>query len=147
MDASSPDNQLNWLEVVDLNVDEFLLSRPLTYLKQTKYGRMSTTNKAKYEYQLCRCGCGYKLTLRLAEDENVYYEESDIPEKHFDPEESPDNIRFDRETTALIKKLLVDNKHTKNYGPKQLISELRSLKAQESKTPMYKQLQNKLFYF
>ena len=37
MDVSSPDNQLSWLEAVGLTVDEFLLTRPLTYLKQTKY--------------------------------------------------------------------------------------------------------------
>jgi hypothetical protein len=101
----------------------------------------------KYEYRLCRCGCGYKLTLRLAEDENVYCKESDLPEKHFNPEESPDNNKLDRETTAVIKRLLVDNKHTKNYGPKHLISDLWSLKVPESKIPTYKQLQNKLFYF
>jgi hypothetical protein len=77
----------------------------------------------------------------------VYYKETDLPEKHFDPEESPDNVRLDRETTALIESLLVDNKHTKNYSPKHLISDLQSLKVPESKIPTYRQLQNKLFYF
>jgi hypothetical protein len=72
MDVSSPDNQLSWLEVVDLTVDEFLLTRPLTYLKQTKYGKVSANNRTKYEYRNCRCGCGYKLTLCLAVDENVF---------------------------------------------------------------------------
>ncbi len=46
-----------------------------------------------------------------------------------------------------IKKLLVKNKFTKNYGPKHLISDLRSMRVPESKIPTYKQLQNKLFYF
>ena len=102
MDVSSPDNQLSWLEAVGLTVDEFLLTRPLTYLKQTKYGKISANNKTKYEYRICRCGCGYKLTLRLAVDENVFYKESAIPEKHYDPEESPDNIRADKETIETI---------------------------------------------
>lgn len=147
MDVSSPDNQLSWLEVVGLTVDEFLLTRPLTYLKQTKYGKVSANNRTKYEYRNCRCGCGYKLTLRLAVDENVFYKESAIPEKHYDPEESPDNIRADKQTIETIEKLLVKNKFTKNYGPKRLISDLRSMNVPESKIPTYKQLQNKLFYF
>ena len=82
MDVSSPDNQLSWLEAVGLTVDEFLLTRPLTYLKQTKYGKISANNKTKYEYRICRCGCGYKLTLHLVDDYNVFYKESAIPEKH-----------------------------------------------------------------
>ncbi len=124
MDVSSPDNQLSWLEAVGLTVDEFLLTRPLTYLKQTKYGKISANNKTKYEYRICRCGCGYKLTLHLAVDENVFYKESAIPEKHYDPEESPDNIRADTQTIETIEKLLIKNKFTKNYGPKRLISDL-----------------------
>jgi hypothetical protein len=72
MDVSLPDNQLSWLEVVGLTVDEFLLTHPLTYLKQIKYGKVSANNRTKYEYHNCRCGCGYKLTLRLAVDENVF---------------------------------------------------------------------------
>ncbi len=106
MDASSPDNQLIWLEVVSVNVEEFLLTWPLTYLKQTKYGRTFANNKTKYEYQQCRCECGYKLTLPLAEDENISFKESAIPEKHYDPEESPDNIRTDTRTTEIIERLL-----------------------------------------
>jgi hypothetical protein len=144
MDVSSPDNQLSWLEVVGLTVDEFLLTRPLTYLKQTKYGKVSANNRT---YHNCRCGCGYKLTLHLAVDENVFYKESAIPEKHNDPEESPDNIRADKQTIETIEKLLVKNKFTKKYGPKHLISDLQSMNVPESKIPTYKQLQNKLFYF
>jgi hypothetical protein len=36
MDALLPNNQLNWLEVVGYNVDDFLLTRPLTYLKKMR---------------------------------------------------------------------------------------------------------------
>jgi hypothetical protein len=54
MDASVPDNQLNWSEVVGANVEEFLLTRPLTYLKQTEYGQTFANNKTKYEYWQCR---------------------------------------------------------------------------------------------
>ncbi len=46
-----------------------------------------------------------------------------------------------------IKKLLVDNKLTKNYGQKHKILDLQSQNILESKIPTYKQLQNKLFYF
>ena len=49
MDVSSPDNQLSWLEAVGLTVDEFLLTRPLTYLKQIKYGKVSANNRTKYD--------------------------------------------------------------------------------------------------
>jgi hypothetical protein len=84
------------------------------------------------------------LTLHLAEDENGSYKESAIPEKHYDPEESPDNIRTDMQTTEIIKRLLVNNKLTKNYGPKHLIFDLRSMNILESKIPTYKQLQYKL---
>jgi len=64
------------------------------------------------------------LTLRLPDDYNVFYKESAIPEKHYDPEESPDNIRADTQTIETIEKLLIKNKFTKNYGPKRLISDL-----------------------
>jgi len=147
MDVSSPDNQLSWLEAVGLTVDQFLLTRPLTYLKQTKYSKVAGNNRTKYEYRHCRCGCGYKLTLCLPDDYNVFYKESAIPDKHYDPEESPDNIRADKETIESIENLLVKNKFKKNYGPKRLISDLRSMNVPESKIPTYKQLQNKLFYF
>ncbi len=50
MNAIAYDNQLNWLEVIGVDVDEFLLSWPLTYLKQTKFGWSSTDNQTKYEY-------------------------------------------------------------------------------------------------
>ncbi len=53
------------------------------------------------------------MTLCLAEDENIYYKESDIPEKHYDPKEGPDNIRTDRQTTAIIEKNLVDDNSKK----------------------------------
>ena len=76
-----------------------------------------------------------------------FYKESVIPAMHYDPEESPDNIRAYVQTIETIEKLLVKNKFTKNYGPKCLISELRSMNVPESKIPTYKQLQNKLFYF
>ncbi len=76
MDVSSPDNQLSWLEAVGLTVDKFLLTRPLTYLKQTKYSKVSANNRTKYEYRHCRCGCGCKLTLCLPDDYNVFYKES-----------------------------------------------------------------------
>jgi hypothetical protein len=53
MDASSPNNQLTWLAVVSVNIEDFLLSWPSTYLNQTKFGQTSTNNKTKYEYWQC----------------------------------------------------------------------------------------------
>jgi hypothetical protein len=76
-----------------------------------------------------------------------FYKESAIPEKHYDPEKSPDNIRADKQTIETVEKLLVKNKFTKNYGPKRLISDLQSMNVPDSKIPTYKQLLNKLFYF
>ncbi len=57
---------------------------------------------------------------------------------HYDQEKSPDNIRADTQTTEIIKKLLVKNEFTKNYGPKHLISYLQSMNVLESKIPIYK---------
>ena len=73
------------------------------------------------------------MTLCLAVDENIFYKESAIPATYYDPEESPDNIRADMQTIETIEKLLVKNKFTKNYGPKRLISDLRSMRVPESK--------------
>lgn len=69
-------------------------------LKQTKFGRTSTNNRTKYEYRQCRRGCGYKLTLDLADGDHMSYKELSIPEQHYDPEESPDKIRADKETMS-----------------------------------------------
>jgi hypothetical protein len=62
-------------------------------------------------------GCGYKMTLCLAEAENMYYKESDIPDRHYEPDGSPDNIRTDRKAQQSLKNYLLIINSITALGP------------------------------
>jgi hypothetical protein len=74
------DNQQDWDEF-DGDINDFLSSRPPTYLQQSKRKKSSCSSVAtKYEYHYCRCGCAYKLSIYITGDESsgmeqIHYKE------------------------------------------------------------------------
>jgi len=62
------DNQQDWYDF-DGDINDLLSSRPPTYLRQSKLRKSSRNGIAtKYEYRFCRCGCAYKLSVRITCD-------------------------------------------------------------------------------
>jgi hypothetical protein len=104
----------------------------------------------KWEYCVCRCGCGYKMSLtQLADADGEYYEVKEsarIPSTHRNVEESPDNIPLTKDILSIVD-LLEQHKFTKNYSPKRLVTDLEHQGVSEDKIPSQKQLQNHLYYF
>jgi hypothetical protein len=74
------DNQQDWYDF-DGDINDLLSSRPPTYLRQSKLRKSSRNGIAtKYEYRFCRCGCAYKLSVRITCDassgvEQIHYKE------------------------------------------------------------------------
>jgi hypothetical protein len=74
------DNQQD-MDEFDGDIDDFLSSRPPTYLKQSKRKKSLRNSVAtKYEYCYCRCGCVYKLSIHITCDgssgiEQIHYKE------------------------------------------------------------------------
>lgn len=61
-------NQQDWQEFHG-DINDLLSSRPPTYLKQSKHKKASQASvSTKYEYRTCRCGCTYKLSIRVMSD-------------------------------------------------------------------------------
>jgi len=59
------DNQQDWYDF-DGDINDLLSSCPPTYLRQSKLRKSSRNGIAtKYEYGFCRCGCAYKLSVRI----------------------------------------------------------------------------------
>jgi len=84
----------NWTahEVHKDALESFLLARPLTTLKTTKF----TANRDKTEYHRCRCKCSYRINIYFPRDESDFYQvrETDIPSDHVDVEENPEEIKI-----------------------------------------------------
>jgi hypothetical protein len=136
--TSSPVN----IRAADLN--KFLASRPLTKVKQTKYSR---NRQKKWQYRSCGCGCSYKISLVYSlETDSYIVNETVIPSEHVDVDEKADFIKWEKEVSQKVEKLVFDNKFTRNFGPKRIMAELRRQNVPESKIPSEKQLANKLFY-
>jgi hypothetical protein len=74
------DNQQDWYDF-DGDINDLLISRPLTYLRQSKLRKSPRNGIAtKYEYRFCRCGCAYKLSVCITCDgssgvEQIHYKE------------------------------------------------------------------------
>ncbi len=74
------DNQQDW-DKYDGDINDFLSSRPPTYLRQSKRKKSSHNSVAtKYEYCYCQCGCAYKLSICITCDESsgieqIHYKE------------------------------------------------------------------------
>jgi len=137
----------NWTahEVHKDALESFLLARPLTTVKTTKF----TANRDKTEYRRCRCKCSYRINIYFPRDESDFYQvrETDIPSDHVDVDENPDTIPKDREVCGMIDNLIQEYKFAKNFGPCRIISHLRSKGIEEGRIPTAKQLQNRLYYF
>jgi len=107
----------NWTahEVHKDALESFLLARPLTTLKTTKF----TANRDKTEYRRCRCKCSYRINIYFPRDESDFYQvrETDIPSDHFDVDENPDTIPKDREVCGLIDNLIQEYKFAKTLAP------------------------------
>jgi hypothetical protein len=104
----------------DLN--EHLSSIPLTTIRKMKYGK----NSQKYEYRYCRCGCSFRVNVKYTEDGlTCHVNKFPIPEDHFDVEENPLNRDKDKEVASVIDALVDEHRFSKNYGLRQITSELR----------------------
>jgi hypothetical protein len=74
------DNQQDW-DDFDGDINNLLSSHPPTYLRQSKRKKSSCNGIAtKYEYRYCRCGCDYKLSICITNDESsgieqIHYKE------------------------------------------------------------------------
>ena len=147
MEADAPDR----LPLLDnptvINLDDYLdylSNRPLTILKQTKFSR---NRRSRHEYRHCRCGCRFRMIVRVNELDNLCtVRETEVPPDHQDVEENPENRVRDKEVHSIIDQLILQNKFTKNYGSVRIINELRSRGIPDCKIPSKKQLANKLFY-
>jgi hypothetical protein len=75
-------NHKEWLTFQSGDLDELLCSCPPTYSKQMKHHKTTRSDRpTTYQYQWCRCGCGYRLTLRISVVsgiEEVCYKELDV---------------------------------------------------------------------
>lgn len=136
------------VRILPTDLHQWLASRPLTRLSSRKYSPCRTR---RWEYRVCRCGCGYKISLTQVDDGDGHYyearESDEIPPHHRDVDENPDNIPLSKEILRVIDRLIEDNKFAKNYGPKRLVTDLRRQGVAESKIPTHKQIQNHLYYF
>ena len=137
------------VRILPTDLHQWMASRPLTRLQSRKY---SSCRTRKWEYRVCRCGCGYRMSLtQLADaDGSEFYEVKEsatIPSHHRDVDESPDNIPLTKDILSAIDNLLEQHKFAKNYGPKRLVTDLRRQGVAEDKIPSQKQLQNHLYYF
>jgi hypothetical protein len=64
-----------------------------------------------------------------------------------DVEVNGHNRRVDKVVNENILTLMKQHQFTKCYGPRCLMSDLWRMNISENKTPSYRQLQNKMFYF
>ncbi len=82
-------NLLMRIQATDLN--QWLADRPLTRLSSHKY---SCCRQRRWEYRICRCGCGYKINITHIVDANgdncKVTDSGDIPLDHLDVDENPD---------------------------------------------------------
>jgi hypothetical protein len=125
-------------------LNDYLSSRPLTTICQTKHGRF----RQKYEYHFCKCGCSYWFSICYSSDGiTCHITEGAISPDHFDVDENPDNWDKDKEVAKVIDTLIVEDRFAKNYGLHQIISELRCRNISDCKIPAQKQLKNRLYYF
>jgi hypothetical protein len=59
------DGQGKMMHVCSIDeLNDYLSSRPLTTICQTKHGK----HKQKYEYQFCQCGCSYQISIKYLSD-------------------------------------------------------------------------------
>jgi len=125
----------------------YLEDRPTTVVNQSKFSR---NRKKRYSYRSCVCGCNYRLVIIFSVDEpsTIESRETAIPSSH-DMKLSqaiPQRRPMNREVRDTILQLLEQNRFTKNYGPKRIMSELRRRNISEICIPSRMQIQNMISY-
>jgi hypothetical protein len=125
----------------------YLEDRPTTVVNQSKFSR---DRKKRYSYRSCVCGCNYRLVIIFSVDDpsTIESRETAIPSSH-DMKLSqaiPQRRPMNREVRDTILQLLEQNRFTKNYGPKRIMSELRRRNISEICIPSRMQIQNMISY-
>jgi hypothetical protein len=73
--------------------------------------------------------------------------ETSIPSDHDEVTETvPRPCRIDKEVSNMIVQLMEQNRFSKNFGPKRIMSELRRQNISKARIPSRVQIQNKLSY-
>ena len=125
----------------------YLEDRPTTVVNQSKFSR---DRKKRYSYRSCVCGCNYRLVIIFSVDEpsTIESRETAIPSSHDMKlsEAIPQRRPMNREVRDTIMQLLEQNRFTKNYGPKRIMSELRRRNISEICIPSRMQIQNMISY-
>jgi hypothetical protein len=128
-------------------IDKYLSERQNTILKQSKY---SHDRQKKYEYQCCTCGCDFQLLIVVETVNGNTFEtrETPVPDNH-DPLSEVVNRhhRMDKEVNLMIVELLEQNRFSKNFGPKRIMSELQRCNIAEERIPSRIRIQNKLSHY
>ena len=124
----------------------YLSDRPTTNFKQSKFSRDRTK---KYEYRSCICGCDYRILIIMdvSHGRQSVTRETSIPSNHDAVSEAVSCPRkIDKEVSNMIVQLMEQNRFSKNFGPKRIMSELRRCNIAEDRIPTREQIQNKLSY-
>jgi hypothetical protein len=125
----------------------YLENRSTTVVNQSKF---SHDRKKKYSYRSCVYGCNYHPVIIFSVDEpsTIESRETAIPSSH-DMALSQAITRhrpMDCEVRDTIVQLLEQNRFTKNYGPKWIMSELHRCNISEILIPSRIQIQNMISY-
>ncbi len=102
----------------------YLSDRPTTNFKQSKFSRDRTK---KYEYRSCICGCDYRILIIMdvSHGRQSVTRETSIPSNHDVVTEAVSRPRkIDKEVSNMIVQLMEQNRFSKNFGPKRIMSEL-----------------------
>jgi hypothetical protein len=124
----------------------YLSERPNTVLRQSKYSRDCTK---KYEYRSCIYGCDYQILIisDVGHGRQSVTRETSIPTDHDEVTETvPRPRKMHKEVSNMILQLMEQNRFSKNFGPKRIMSELCSCNIAEDRIPTRVQIQNKLSY-
>jgi hypothetical protein len=133
--------------VGDETLHLYLENRPTTVVNQSKFLHDC---KKKYSYCSCVCGCNYHLVIIFSVDEpsTIESRETAIPSSHDMALSQALTHRrpMDCEVRDTIAQLLEQNRFTKNYGLKWIMSELRRRNISEILIPRRIQIQNMISY-
>jgi hypothetical protein len=106
--------------------------------------------KKKYSYHSCVCGCSHCLVIIFSVDEPSCIEsrETAIPSNHDMALSQAITCHhpMDHEVRGIIVLLLEQNRFTKNYSPKWIMSELHRCNISEILIPSRIQIQNMISY-
>jgi hypothetical protein len=130
----------------DAALQLYLSEQPNTVLRQSKYSRNCTK---KYEYCSCTCDCDYciLIILDVVHGQQSKTRETSIPGDHDAVTETGSHPHIiNNEVSDLIVQLIKENRFSKNFGPKRIMSELRRCNISKDQILSQIQIQNKLSY-